>query len=96
MSHVLFQATGMFKCRRVNTEEIDCDTRQKRYCSPSPCSFCNKNSFLNTYCHADDLIVILLNKQTQLSLTNRATFRGQSRSPNMVPFHMSGTGMVSY
>ena len=29
-----------------------------------------------------------------LSLTNRATFRGQSRSPNMVPFHM--LRMVAY
>jgi len=32
---------------------------------------------------------------TQLSLTNpRDTVRRQSRSPNMVPFHM--LGMVSY
>jgi len=39
----------------------------------------------------------LFNEQeTQLSLTNRATrrFRGQSRSPNMLPFHL--IGVVSY
>jgi len=35
-------------------------------------------------------------QETQLSLTNhtRDSFRGQSRSPNMLPFHM--IGMVSY
>jgi len=34
-------------------------------------------------------------QETQLSLTNLCdAFRGQSRSPNMVPFHM--LGMVSY
>ena len=33
--------------------------------------------------------------EAQLTLTNpRDAFRGQSRSPNMVPFHM--LGMVSY
>ena len=29
-------------------------------------------------------------QETQLSLTNRATRRDQSRSPNMVPFDMLG------
>ena len=38
---------------------------------------------------------VLENKKAQLMLTNpRDTFRGQSRSPNTVPFDM--LGMVSY
>jgi len=36
-----------------------------------------------------------MKQQAQLMLTNpRDAFRGQSRSPNMVPFHM--LGMASY
>jgi len=41
------------------------------------------------------LVCIPLLAESQLMLTNpRDAFRGQSRSPNMVPFHM--LGMVFY
>jgi len=40
-------------------------------------------------------VAALLQQEAQLILTNpRDAFRGQSRSPNMVPFDM--LGMVSY
>jgi len=38
------------------------------------------------------VVSYLLDQATQLMLTNaRDAFRGQSRSPNIVPFHMLGT-----
>ena len=44
--------------------------------------------------HSGDVLIIIIikcQKEAQLMLTNpRNAFRGQSRSPNIVPFHMLG------